>query len=152
MKCSGCSNLGVREGEGGGGQGGRRREDDDGEGHRRGEGVLWFLFCSTLVAIGVNLVPIKVKTSTWFGFSTSGEGELNESQVVVINQKSLVIRLNLNPLQVRVAIVFYSMLGIAIFLLLGLLVFKFIKGGPSRKTKKISSALESSDDSGEDEM
>ena len=152
MKCSGCSNLGVREGEGGGGQGGRRREDDDGEGHRRGEGVLWFLFCSTLVAIGVNLVPIKVKTSTWFGFATSGEGEFDESQVVVINQKSLVIRLkeNLNPPQVRMAIVFYSMLGIAIFLLLGLLVFKFIKGGPSRKTKKISSTLESSDDSGED--
>ena len=46
------------------------------------------------------------------------------------------------------AIVFYSMLGIAIFLLLSLLVFKFITGGPSRK--KISSTLESSDDSGED--
>ena len=152
MKCSGCSNLGVREGEGGGGQGGRRREDDDDEGHRRGEGVLWFLFCSTLVAIGVNLVPIKVKTSTWFGFATSGEGEFDESQVVVINQKSLVIRLkeNLNPPQVRMAIVFYSMLGIAIFLLLSLLVFKFIKGRLNRKTK-ISSTLESSDsDSGED--
>ena len=48
------------------------------------------------------------------------------------------------------AIVFYSMLGIAIFLLLSLLVFKFITGRPSRKTKKISSPLESSDDSGED--
>ena len=48
------------------------------------------------------------------------------------------------------AIVFYSMLGIAIFLLLSLLVFKFITGGPSRKTKKISSTLESSDGSGED--
>ena len=107
-------------------------------------------YFTLVVAIGVNLVPIKVKTSTWFGFATSGEGELDESQVVVINQKSLVIRLNLNPLQVRVAIVFYSMLGIAIFLLLSLLVFKFIKGGPSRKTKKISSTLESSDDSGED--
>ena len=99
-----------------------------------------------MVAIGVNLAPIKVKTSTWFGFSTSGEGEFDESQVVVINQKSLVIRLNLNPLQVRVAIVFYSMLGIAIFLLLSLLVFKFIKGRLNRKTKKISSTLESSDE------
>ena len=107
-------------------------------------------YFTLMVAIGVNPVPMKVKTSTWFGFGTSGEGELDESQVVVINQKSLVIRLNLNPLQVRVAIVFYSMLGIAIFLLLSLLVFKFIKGGPSRKTKKISSTLESSDDSGED--
>ena len=109
-------------------------------------------YFTLVVAIGVNPVPMKVKTSTWFGFATSGEGEFDESQVVVINQKSLVIRLkeNLNPLQVRVAIVFYSMLGIAIFLLLSLLVFKFIKGGPSRKTKKISSTLESSDDSGED--
>ena len=107
-------------------------------------------YFTLVVAIGVNPVPMKVKTSTWFGFATSGEGELDESQVVVINQKSLVIRLNLNPLQVRVAIVFYSMLGIAIFLLLSLLVFKFIKGGPSRKTKKTSSTLESSDDSGED--
>ena len=107
-------------------------------------------YFTLVVAIGVNLVRMKVKTSTWFGFATSGEGEFDESQVVIINQKSLVIRLNLNPLQVRVAIVFYSMLGIAIFLLLSLLVFKFIKGGPSRKTKKISSTLESSDDSGED--
>ena len=109
-------------------------------------------YFTLVVTIGVNPVPIKVKTSTWFGFATSGEGEFDESQVVVINQKSLVIRLkeNLNPPQVRMAIVFYSMLGIAIFLLLGLLVFKFIKGGPSRKTKKISSTLESSDDSGED--
>ena len=109
-------------------------------------------YFTLVVAIGVNPVPMKVKTSTWFGFATSGEGEFDESQVVVINQKSLVIRLkeNLNPVQVRVAIVFYSMLGIAIFLLLSLLVFKFIKSGPSRKTKKISSALESSDDSGED--
>ena len=105
-------------------------------------------YFTLVVAIGVNRVPMKVKTSTWFGFATSGEGEFDESQVVVINQKSLVIRLNLNPLQVRMAIVFYSMLGIAIFLLLSLLVFKFITGGPSRK--KISSTLESSDDSGED--
>ena len=112
-------------------------------------------YFTLMVAIGVNSVPMKVKTSTWFGFATSGEGEFDESQVVVINQKSLVIRLkeNLSPLQVRMAIVFYSMLGIAIFLLLSLLVFKFIRGGPSRKTKKISSTLESSDsDSGEDEM
>ena len=109
-------------------------------------------YFTLVVAIGVNPVPMKVKTSTWFGFATSGEGEFDESQVVVINQKSLVIRLkeNINPPQVRMAIVFYSMLGIAIFLLLSLLVFKFIKGGPSRKTKKISSTLESSDDSGED--
>ena len=107
-------------------------------------------YFTLVVAIGVNRVPMKVKTSTWFGFATSGEGEFDESQVVVINQKSLVIRLNLNPLQVRMAIVFYSMLGIAIFLLLSLLVFKFIKGRPSRKTKKISSTLESSDGSGED--
>ena len=107
-------------------------------------------YFTLVVAIGVNPVPMKVKTSTWFGFATSGEGEFDESQVDVINQKSLVICLNLNPLQVRMAIVFYSMLGIAIFLLLTLLVFKFIKGGPSRKTKKISSTLESSDDSGED--
>ena len=108
-------------------------------------------YFTLMVAIGVNSVPMKVKTSTWFGFATSGGGEFDESQVVVINQKSLVIRLNLNPLQVRMAIVFYSMLGIAIFLLLSLLVFKFITGGPSRKTKKISSTLESSDsDSGED--
>ena len=49
-----------------------------------------------MVAIGVNLVPIKVKTSTWFGFATSGEGEFDESQVVVINQKSVVIRLKEN--------------------------------------------------------
>ena len=107
-------------------------------------------YFTLVVAIGVNPVPMKVKTSTWFGFATSGEGEFDESQVVVINQKSLVIRLSLNPLQVRMAIVFYSMLGIAIFLLLSLLVFKFITGGPSRKTKKISSTLESSDGSGED--
>ena len=109
-------------------------------------------YFTLVVAIGVNRVPMKVKTSTWFGFATSGGGEFDESQVVVINQKSLVIRLkeNLNPLQVRMAIVFYSMLGIAIFLLLSLLVFKFITGRPSRKTKKISSTLESSDGSGED--
>ena len=107
-------------------------------------------YFTLVVAIGVNPVPMKVKTSTWFGFATSGEGEFDESQVVVINQKSLVIRLSLNPLQVRMAIVFYSMLGIAIFLLLSLLVFKFITGRPSRKTKKISSTLESSDGSGED--
>ena len=49
-----------------------------------------------MVAIGVNLVPMKVKTSIWFGFATSGEGEFDESQVVVINQKSLVIRLKEN--------------------------------------------------------
>ena len=116
------------------------------------EKVYSSFYFTLMVAIGVNPVPMKVKTSTWFGFATSGEGEFDESQVVVINQKSLVIRLkeNLNPLQVRMAIVFYSMLGIAIFLLLSLLVFKFITGGLSRKTKKISSPLESSDDSGED--
>ena len=42
-------------------------------------------YFTLVVAIGVNLVPIKVKTSTWFGFATSGEGELDESQVVVFN-------------------------------------------------------------------
>ena len=53
-------------------------------------------YFTLVVAIGVNPVPMKVKTSTWFGFATSGEGEFDESQVVVINQKSLVIRLKEN--------------------------------------------------------
>ena len=53
-------------------------------------------YFTLVVAIGVNPVPMKVKTSTWFGFSTSGEGEFDESQVVVINQKSLVICLKEN--------------------------------------------------------
>ena len=42
-------------------------------------------YFTQVVAIGVNPVPMKVKTSTWFGFSTSGEGEFDESQVVVFN-------------------------------------------------------------------
>ena len=54
------------------------------------EKVYFGFYFTLVVAIGVNRVPMKVKTSTWFGFATSGGGEFDESQVVVINQKSLV--------------------------------------------------------------
>ena len=60
------------------------------------EKVYFGFYFTLVVAIGVNPVPIKVKTSTWFGFATSGEGEFDESQVVVINQKSRVICLKEN--------------------------------------------------------
>ena len=54
------------------------------------EKVYFGFYFTLVVAISVKRVPMKVKTSTWFGFATSGEGEFDESQVVVINQKSLV--------------------------------------------------------------
>ena len=89
-------------------------------------------FSMTLMAI--MMTTLQALEATWFGLGSSGKGQLDESQVLKINHQQnyfcVISR------QVRVALAFYTILGAAIFIFLGLLIYAFINGG-LRGGKKI---------------
>ena len=89
-------------------------------------------FSVTLMVI--TMTTLQALEATWFGLGSSGKGQLDESQVLKINHQQdyccVISR------QVRVALAFYTILGAAIFIFLGLLIYAFINGG-LRGGKKI---------------
>ena len=82
-------------------------------------------FSVTLMVI--TMTTLQALEATWFGLGSSGKGQLDESQVLKINHQQdyccVISR------QVRVALAFYTILGAAIFIFLGLLIYTFIMGG-----------------------
>ena len=90
------------------------------------------VFSVTFVVI--TMTVLQAHEVTWFGLGSSGKGQLDESQVLKINHQQnyfcVISR------QVRVALAFYPILGAAIFIFLGFLIYTFMVASPEEAPRR----------------
>ena len=89
-------------------------------------------FSMTLMAI--MMTTLQALEATWFGLGSSGKGQLDESQVLKINHQQNY--LCVISRQVRVALAFYTILGAAIFIFLGFLIYTFMVASPEEAPRR----------------